>query len=49
MGSLTEYYKFSRIEATNVLSDLQLLKTKVLSQPEIDIINEEVLNAKVAS
>jgi K+ transporter len=36
IGSLTEYYKFSNIEAENVLHDLQQMKVKELSQPELN-------------
>ena len=43
IGSLTEYYKFSNIEAENVLYDLQQIKAKELSQPEIDILANGVL------
>lgn len=49
IGSLTEYYKFTSIEAQNVLKDLQQMKVKELRTTELDILNEEVLNVKIAS
>lgn len=49
IGSLTEYYKFTSTEAENVLKDLQQMKVKELRTTELDILNEEVLNVKMAS
>jgi hypothetical protein len=39
IGSLTEYYKFSRTDALAVLQDLQKMKPKVLTQAETDILS----------
>jgi hypothetical protein len=49
IGSLTEYYKFSNNEAENVLRDLQRMKARLLSQPEIDILAGGVSSIKIAS
>ncbi|BAY78260.1 hypothetical protein NIES25_47310 [Nostoc linckia NIES-25] len=40
IGSLTEYYKFNVGDIKIVLSDLQQMLPKVLSQAEIDILDE---------
>ena len=41
IGSLTEYYKFNPESAKIVLQDLQQMKLKVLSQAEIDILQDK--------
>ena len=48
IGSLTEYYKFNTEDVKIVLSDLQKMKPKVLSQDEIDIIEENTSLIQVA-
>ncbi|MDZ8138997.1 MAG: GIY-YIG nuclease family protein [Nostoc sp. DedQUE04] len=48
IGSLTEYYKFNTEDVKIVLSDLQQMKRKVLSQDEIDILEENTNLIQVA-
>ncbi|MHC5746788.1 MAG: competence protein CoiA family protein [Nostoc sp.] len=48
IGSLTEYYKFNTEDVKIVLSDLQKMKPKVLSQDEIDILEENTNLIQVA-
>ncbi|MCC5604637.1 hypothetical protein [Nostoc favosum] len=40
IGSLTEYYKFNAEDVKIVLRDLQKMQPKILSQDEIDILEE---------
>ncbi|MBX9253618.1 GIY-YIG nuclease family protein [Desmonostoc muscorum CCALA 125] len=48
IGSLTEYYKFNAEDVKIVLSDLQQMLPLVLSQDEIDIIEENTSLIQVA-
>ncbi len=49
IGSLTEYYKFNAESAKKVLHDLQQMKLKVLSQVEIDILEDKPSLIQVAA
>lgn len=42
IGSLTEYYQFASDRTASALGDLQRMKPKVLSQVEIDILEDKV-------
>lgn len=48
IGSLTEYYKFYTEDIKIVLSDLQQILPKILSQVEIDILEENTSWEQVA-
>ncbi|OUL25500.1 hypothetical protein BV372_27910 [Nostoc sp. T09] len=48
IGSLTEYYKFDTKEIKIVLSDLEQMQPKSLSQVEIDILQENSRLIKIA-
>ena len=48
IGSLTEYYKFNAEDTEMVLRDLQQMQPKVLSQDEIDILEENTSLIQVA-
>ncbi|MBH8564437.1 GIY-YIG nuclease family protein [Nostoc sp. CENA67] len=48
IGSLTEYYKFNTDDAEIVLNDLQQMQPKILSQVEIDILEDDTSLIQVA-
>ncbi|MEH2067570.1 MAG: competence protein CoiA family protein [Nostoc sp.] len=48
IGSLTEYYKFNTKDIEIVMDDLQKIKPKVLSQEEINILNDKFSLTQVA-
>lgn len=48
IGSLTEYYKFNTEDVKIVLCDLQQMKPKILSQDEIDILEDNTSWEQVA-
>lgn len=48
IGSLTEYYKFNAEDVKIVLRDLQQMEPKILSQVEIDILEENSSLIQVA-
>ncbi|OUL23997.1 hypothetical protein BV378_20425 [Nostoc sp. RF31YmG] len=48
IGSLTEYYKFNVKDAKRVLHDLKQMQIKVLSQEEIDILEENLSLIQIA-
>ncbi len=48
IGSLTEYYKFNTEDVKIVLRDLQQMQPKILSQDEIDILEENTSLIQVA-
>ncbi|MHC5716235.1 MAG: competence protein CoiA family protein [Nostoc sp.] len=48
IGSLTEYYKFNAEDTEMVLRDLQQMQPKILSQDEIDILEENSSWEKIA-
>ncbi|MBD2724752.1 GIY-YIG nuclease family protein [Nostoc sp. FACHB-892] len=48
IGSLTEYYKFNAEDLKIVLCDLQQMQPKILSQDEIDILEENSSLIEVA-
>lgn len=48
IGSLTEYFKFSDEDIKIVLGDLQQMQPKILSQVELDILEENTSSEQVA-
>ncbi|WP_375499479.1 GIY-YIG nuclease family protein [uncultured Nostoc sp.] len=48
IGSLTEYYKFNTEDTEMVLLDLQQMQPKILSQDEINILEENISLIQVA-
>ncbi|MEH2376031.1 GIY-YIG nuclease family protein [Nostoc sp.] len=48
IGSLTEYYKFNAEDIKSVLPDLQQMQPKILSQVEIDVLEENTSLIQVA-